>query len=150
VSGKSIVADINMDMFLPLYPLKRLVVYGLDESTLGDQMRAVAAQAGIELQKDRHPARNIFIRSDQYSFIREGVPSLFFKFGNLPDSAEEKMEKEWLRTRYHAPSDDLSQPVDKGAAAQFNEIIRELTVRIANGTARPAWKQESFFRRFEQ
>ncbi len=35
VAAKSIVADINMDMFLPLYPLKYLVVYGLEESTLG-------------------------------------------------------------------------------------------------------------------
>jgi Zn-dependent M28 family amino/carboxypeptidase len=150
VSGKSIVADINMDMFLPLYPLKHLVVYGLDESTLGDEMRAVAAQAGVELQKDREPARNIFIRSDQYSFIRQGVPSLFFKFGNLAGSPEDKMQQEWLRTRYHAPSDDLDQPVDKAAAVHFNEMIRELTVRVANGSARPAWKSESFFRRFEK
>lgn len=150
VKAKSIVADINMDMFLPLYPLKYLVVYGLEESTLGDQMKAVAAEAGVELQKDREPERNIFIRSDQYSFIKQGVPSLFFKFGNLPGSPEEKMQKEWLRLRYHAPSDDLSQPVDKAAAARFNEMIRELTVRAANGAARPAWKRESFFRRFEK
>lgn len=150
VKPKSIVADINMDMFLPLYPLKYLVVYGLEESTLGDQMKAVAAAAGVELLKDREPERNIFIRSDQYSFIRQGVPSLFFKFGNLPRSPEEKMEKEWLRMRYHAPSDDLSQPVDKAAAARFNEMIRELTVRAANGSTKPAWKKESFFRRFEK
>ena len=150
VKAKSIVADINIDMFLPLYPLKYLVVYGLEESTLGDQMKAVAAEAGVELQKDREPERNIFIRSDQYSFIRQGVPSLFFKFGNLLGSPEEKMEKEWLRVRYHAPSDDLSQPVDKAAAARFNEMIRELTVRAANGSTKPAWKKESFFRRFEK
>ncbi len=135
-------------MFLPLYPLKSLVVYGLSESTLGDQMRIVAAQAGIGLQKDREPERNIFIRSDQYSFIRQGVPALFFKFGNQPGSPEEEMEKDWLRLRYHAPSDDLGQPVDKVAAAQFNDLIRELTARVANADAKPVWKNESFFKRF--
>lgn len=150
VNAKSIVADINMDMFLPLYPLRYLVVYGLEESTLGDLMKAVAAEAGVELLKDREPERNIFIRSDQYSFIRQGVPSLFFKFGNLPGSPEEKLEKEWLRVRYHAPSDDLSQPVDKAAAARFNEMIRDLTVRAANEAAKPSWKKDSFFRRFEK
>ena len=150
VAAKSVVADINMDMFLPLYPLKYLVVYGLEETTLGDQMKAVAAEAGIELQKDPEPERNIFIRSDQYSFIKQGVPSLFFKFGNLPGSPEEKLQKEWLRLRYHAPSDDLNQPVDKAAAAHFNEMIAELTKRAANETARPAWKRESFFRRFQK
>ena len=35
VPAKSMVADINVDMFLPLYPLRILTVYGLDESTLG-------------------------------------------------------------------------------------------------------------------
>jgi len=150
VKVKSIVADINMDMFLPLYPLKYLVVYGLDESTLGDQMKTIAANAGITLQKDPEPERNIFIRSDQYSFIKQGVPSLFFKFGNLPGSPEDKMQKEWLRMRYHAPSDDLSQPVDLAAAAHFNELIRELTVRTANSDVRPGWKSESFFRRFQK
>ena len=147
---QSIVADVNMDMFLPLYPLKYLVVYGLDESTLGDQMKTIAANAGITLQKDPEPERNIFIRSDQYSFIKQGVPSLFFKFGNLPGSPEDKMQKEWLRMRYHAPSDDLSQPVDLAAAAHFNELIRELTVRTANSDVRPGWKSESFFRRFQK
>ncbi|MEO8128462.1 MAG: M28 family peptidase [Bryobacteraceae bacterium] len=150
VKLSSIVADINMDMFLPLYPLKYLVVYGLDESTLGDQMKAVAADAGVVLQKDPEPERNIFIRSDQYSFIKQGVPALFFKFGNLPGSPEDKMAKEWLRLRYHAPSDDLNQPVDLAAAAHFNELIRELTIRAANSDVRPAWKPESFFRRFQK
>ncbi len=92
----------------------------------------------------------MFIRSDQYSFIRQGVPSLFFKFGNLPGSPEDKLQKDWLHERYHAPSDDVNQPVDKIAAARFNEMILELTTRAANGAGRPAWKQESFFRRFQK
>lgn len=64
-----------------------------------------------------------------------------FKFGSLPGSPEEKMEKAWLRLRYHAPSGDLNQPVDKAAAAPFNEMIRALIVRAADGAAKPAWKQ---------
>ena len=74
VPRASIVADINMDMFLPLYPLRQLMVLGLDESDLGDDVRAVAAAVGIGVQADPQPLRNRFIRSDQYSFIREGVP----------------------------------------------------------------------------
>ncbi len=148
VNAKSIAADINLDMFLPLHKLQFLEVQGLDESTLGDDIRAIAEKAGITIQADKEPQRNLFIRSDQYSFIREGVPALAFKFGYLPGSPEEKLHKEWLKNRYHAPSDDLNQPVDKAAAARFNEIMFRLTERVANAAERPQWKENSFFRRF--
>jgi Zn-dependent M28 family amino/carboxypeptidase len=128
--------------------LKYLEVQGLGESTLGDDIRSVAKAAGVEVQADKEPERNRFIRSDQYSFIRHGVPALAFKFGFIPGTPEDKIFKDWLHDRYHAPSDDLNQPVDKPAAAQFNRIILALTERVANADARPEWKPDSFFKRF--
>jgi Zn-dependent M28 family amino/carboxypeptidase len=143
-----IVANINLDMYLPIHPLRILTVYGLDESTLGDDIRAAAKERGVEVEPDPEPLRNIFIRSDQYSFIRQGVPAVFFKFGYEEGSAEEKLQKEWLKNRYHAPSDDTRQPVDLEGAAKLNEIIAALTEQVANAEARPAWKDTSFFKRF--
>jgi Zn-dependent M28 family amino/carboxypeptidase len=148
VPAHSIVADINTDMFLPIYPLKILTVYGLDESTVGDDARAVAQRMGIKAQGDPEPARNIFIRSDQYNFVRIGIPSVMVDFGNEKGSPEAEMEKRWLTERYHAPSDDVNQPVDKPAAGQFNVLLENLIERIANDDARPAWKPNSFFRRY--
>ena len=73
-------------MYLPLHALEYLEVQGLAESTLGDDIRAVAEKAGVKIQSDKEPQRNLFIRSDQYSFIRHGIPALAFKFGYLPGS----------------------------------------------------------------
>jgi len=143
-----VVADINMDMFLPLFPLKYLEVQGLAESTLGDDVRAVAEAAGVQVQADKEPDRNRFIRSDQYSFIKHGVPSVAFKFGFIPGQPEEKIYRDWFTTRYHAVSDDLNQPVDKAAAAQFDAILAALALRVANAAEAPSWKSGSFFRRF--
>ena len=143
-----IAADINLDMFLPLVPLRALEVQGLDESTLGGDVRAAGAKFGVEIEADQHPQRNGFIRSDQYSFIKRGVPSLAFKFGFAPGTAEEKIFKDWLTNRYHAPSDDLEQPVNLEAAAKFDEVILDLSMRVANEPERPEWKAGSFFRRF--
>jgi Peptidase family M28 len=143
-----IVADINMDMFLPLFPLKWLEVQGLNESSLGDDIRDVASTAGVKVQADKEPNRNRFIRSDQYSFIKKGVPSLAFKFGFVPGGEEDKIFKAWYRDRYHGLKDDLSQPVDVEAAAQFNAILENLAVKVANAPQAPAWKPASFFRRF--
>ncbi len=145
-----IVADLNMDMYLPLFALKYLEVQGLDESTLGDDIRVVAEAQGVTVQADKEPEKNRFIRSDQYSFVKKGIPALAFKFGWMKGTPEEKTFQEWLRVRYHAPSDDINQPVDAEAAAQFNHLLMLLVQRVADADARPAWKQASFFRRFAQ
>jgi Zn-dependent M28 family amino/carboxypeptidase len=128
--------------------LKYLEVQGLAESTLGDDIRAACKKAGVEVQADKEPDRNLFIRSDQYSFIKQGVPALAFKFGYIPGSAQEKVAKDWLKNRYHAPSDDLNQPVDKAAAAEFNRILLDVGVRVADAAERPRWNDNSFFKRF--
>ena len=148
VPKDAIVADINTDMFLPIFPLKILTVYGLDESTLGDMARMVAQEQGVQVQADPQPLRNAFIRSDQYSFIRQGVPSVAMKVGFAPDSPEAAAEKKWLTERYHAPSDDVNQPVDLAAAGKFEDIVQALAIQVANGSQRPQWNSDSFFSRF--
>ena len=149
IDPKSMVADINIDMFLPIIPLKTLTIWGIDESDLGDLARGVAQSRGVAVQSDPEPQRNIFIRSDQYNFIRHGIPALAMGVSPDPNSADQKkLFKDWLTNRYHAPSDDLAQPVDLGAAAQYEEIIRSLMVTVANDPHRPEWKSDSFFRRY--
>ncbi len=144
-SGAKIVANINSDMFLPLYPMKNLLVFGLEESTLGDDARAIAAELGIGVQTDPQPQRNRFIRSDQYSFIRVGVPALALKVGYEPGSPEEAIDQKWFKERYHAPGDDLAQPVDYGAIGTYAEVMQRLTLRIANRAEVPAWRESSVF-----
>jgi hypothetical protein len=147
VTVKSLIADINIDMFRPLVPLKTLTVYGLAESDLGDMARTAAAANGVAVQPDPQPLRNAFVRSDQYYFIRHGVPSL--KMDVAPVNPEqEKLFKEWLTVRYHAPSDDLDQPIDRAAAAKYEDVIRTLMTDVANAAQAPQWKADSFFRRY--
>jgi len=148
VDPKSIVADINVDMFLPIVPLKVLKIEGIAESDLGDRAAAIARSVGGKPIADPEPLRNTFIRSDQYNFIRHGVPSLIMSVSAEPGTPEQAIFKEWLTKRYHAPSDDLKQPVDLGAAALYEEITRRLLLEVADTTARPAWKPDSFFRRY--
>jgi Zn-dependent M28 family amino/carboxypeptidase len=148
VAFDKIVADINLDMFLPLFPLKVIEVQGLTESSLGDTVRTVANEQGVDVQTDREPEQNRFIRSDQYSFIRGGIPSLAFKFGYEFGSPEEKIRRAWVSDVYHKPNDDTKQPVDVEAAAKFNRVILGLLQRVANDQARPRWNDTSFFKRF--
>jgi Zn-dependent M28 family amino/carboxypeptidase len=148
VDARSIVADINTDMFLPIVPLKTLMILGLDESTLGTRAAAVAKSVGVRPIADPMPLRSIFIRSDQYSFVLHGVPSVMMSVWAEPGSPQEKVLENWLSTRYHAPSDDVNQPVDLRAAALFEEIVLRLLVDTANADAKPRWNDDSFFRRY--
>jgi len=147
---ESIVANLNLDMFLPLHKLTVLHVYGMQESTIGPRVLDVARGFVLRVVGDPEPERNLFIRSDQYSFIRRGVPSIYLKFGFVKGSPEEKLQKDWLRERYHSPSDDTRQPVDVEAAGRFNRLVADLILSIGNAKRRPRWVPGSFFRRYTQ
>ncbi len=149
VSGR-IVADLNMDMFLPLYPMKYLEIQGLEESTLGPEIQRLAREIGVEVLPDPEPERILFVRSDQYNFVTQGVPSLMLSIGYRKGSPEEELSRAFFRERYHSPADDLSQPVDLVAAAQFTDLLGRLMVEIGNDPQPPRWNSDSFFRKFAE
>jgi Zn-dependent M28 family amino/carboxypeptidase len=150
VPASSIVANINTDMFLPIIPLQAVTVYGISESDLGEWAAKMAKQHGIEAYDDPKPQRNSFIRSDQYSFIRKGVPAVAMAVGCKLDTPQQKAIDEWLHNRYHAPSDDTQQPVNLETAGKFEGLVWDLLAFTANSEKTPEWKPDSFFKRFAQ
>jgi Zn-dependent M28 family amino/carboxypeptidase len=149
VPKPSIIADLNFDMPLPLWPLKSVLVQGEGESTLGEAARAVAAKQGLTLVPDPLPDRNSFTRTDQYSFVKAGVPALAFKFGFTKGSPEFQIEHDWRANRYHAPSDDLDQPgVMKEEAVKLDDYVAGIAAMVADAPAKPHWLETSVFRKF--
>jgi len=148
VPRDSIVANLNYDMALPLFPLTSVIALGAEDSSLGRDARAIGAAMGLPLAPDPFPERNSFVRSDQYSFIEAGVPALAFKFGFRAGSPEAEIERDWRATRYHGPTDDVAQPVHRLDEIRLHDFIAALALRIADAEARPRWNADSFFRRF--
>ncbi len=70
------------------------------------------------------------------------------EIGNEKGSKEAQIEKDWLTTRYHGRTDDTDQPIDMSAAQQFNDLVMQLILRVANENAKPEWGKQSFFKRF--
>jgi Peptidase family M28 len=143
VAKQEIVADINLDILRPIFPLNILTCLGLAESSLGATARQVGQNLGIEIRPDMEPERNLLRRSDQFSFIRIGVPAVAFVFGYNQGSPEEQVYRRWYAERYHKPSDDIDQPVDFAAAAKFNRFFEKLTTTVADADSRPAWNSNS-------
>ncbi len=142
---RTVVANLNTDMFLPLIPLTGVFAYGYDESDLADDLDAVVRANRLSVLPDPEPQENRFVRSDQYSFIRQGIPALAFKVGYRPGTPEEKIWQAWVREHYHKLSDDVSQPVNFETAARFNRMYADLALRVANRASRPVWRANSFF-----
>jgi hypothetical protein len=147
VPVSSIVADLNFDMPLPLWKLTKVFAPGEDESTLGADARAVAAAQGLAMTPDPLPDRNVFIRTDQFSFVRRGIPALAFKFGFAKDTPQFDIEHDWRSNRYHSPSDNLEQPgVMKEEAVKLDGYVAALARRVADADSRPEWLTTSVFK----
>jgi hypothetical protein len=144
-----IVANVNIDGLAILYPFREMIAFGADHSTLDSTVARVARGMGVTLAPDPFPQEAFFIRSDQYSFVRRGVPALFPFMGLRSDSGVDAPArfKEWLATRYHLPQDDVDQPMDLESGARNAQLEFLVGLEIANANERPAWKEGDFFGR---
>lgn len=148
VPFESVIGNINIDMLVMIARTKDLIPLGMDTNEIGDVARDVAREMNVELSPDPFPEEVLFVRSDQYPFIRRGIPALYVGPGYKavdPNIDLPKLHKEWLRTRYHAPGDDLQQPIDYSAALLLTEFDFRLGLALANRAERPKWKPGDYF-----
>ena len=143
-----IVADLTLDMPFLFHPLLDIVPYGAQHSTLAAPVSKAAQHLGIEIGTDPIPEQVLFIRSDHFSFVRQGVPSLFIKSGfKTGDPAKDgsAINAAYRRDVYHKPNDDMSQPFDFEAGAKHAQLNFLTGWLVAQETARPAWNPGDFF-----
>lgn len=144
----SLVAAINLDMPLLLYDFGDVVAFGAEHSSLGGTVREAAGEFGVALAPDPMPEENIFVRSDHYRFVQQGVPAVFLVTG--PRARDGTTDtgatiQRFLQAHYHRPSDDLDLPIDYAAAARFTRINARIGEMLANDPQRPYWLEGDFF-----
>jgi len=148
VEAASLVAAINIDMPVLLHDFKDVVALGAEHSTLGAAVERAAAKLGLQTSPDPMPEQSRFTRSDQYSFVRQGIPALFLGPGGASFTAGEDgnaLIRDFRRQRYHQPGDDLSQPFHWTAVQRFTQLQWELVKEIAQQAERPHWLPGDFF-----
>ncbi|MGE3489774.1 MAG: M28 family metallopeptidase [Vicinamibacterales bacterium] len=147
VPAGGIVADLTLDMPFLFHPLKDIVPYGAQHSTLSTPVNRAARKLGMAIGEDPIPEQVLFIRSDHYSFVRQGVPSLFIKSGFETGDARDgsAINAAYRRDVYHKPNDDMSQAFDFEAGADHARINFLTGWQVAEQSARPAWNEGDFF-----
>lgn len=135
-TGK-VVADVNLDMPILLYDFQDVVAFGAEHSTLGPIVEAAGKKMGVTLSPDPMPQENLFVRSDHYSFVKQGVPSVFLVTGFK--NGGEKIFKDFLATNYHKVSDQVTLPFNWEAGAKFARMNYLIAREIADGKQAPLW-----------
>ena len=146
---KSIVANVNIDGAPgSYYAMKDVVALGAEHSTLADEVATAAKEMGYDVSPDPMPEEVSFIRSDQYSFVLQGVPAVDVEDGvHATDPKVNGLEviKKWLVTRYHTPLDNMDQPIDFDSAAKGAVMNFLVGYQIAQHEAAPRWNKGDFF-----
>lgn len=149
-----LVANVNLDMPVLLYPFADMIAFGANHSSLGKVVENAAAKEGIALSADPMPEQAIFTRSDHYTLVKKGVPAVFLMTGFKSQDPKQDGGKIWasfFAKHYHKPSDDIPSLIkDYGAirydaGAVFANINFNIALDIANTTQRPYWLKDSFF-----
>ena len=155
----ALVADLNLDMPMLLAPSRDVVPIGGAHSSLGAAAQHAAEAVGMPVSKDPFPEEAVFVRSDQYAFVRAGVPALMLEGGVVPAASSAGKEanattmpllaqREFLRRCYHRPCDDITQPIQYEDAVRLAAYTARLAQDIATASDAPHWKGDDFFARF--
>lgn len=147
---KQVAADLNLDgMGTEVYgPVKVLVGYGAEHSSLGALLNEVAAASGLKVIPDPMPEEKSFYRSDHYFFVKKGVPGIMIL--GAPDGAKEAWMdrlKKWEKTDYHQPTDVVRPDWDWTGPRTMAGVMLVMGLRAANDDAMPAWVPSSVFNR---
>jgi len=149
VPKHSIVANINIDQVFLLYPLEDIIAFGAEHTSLESVIQRAAKKMGLVESPDPMPEQVVFIRSDQYSFVKQGIPAVMPSPGfKSPDGSKKAWDiaMKWMDDSYHSPQDDMNQPnLDFEAAAKFARFTFLCGYYVTQVPQRPTWNKNDFF-----
>lgn len=148
-----VVANQNIDGVMAMITASSdVLAFGYEHSNLSEAVDVAVARTGTPVSPDPTPEENLFVRSDQYSFVRQGIPAIWVQGGRTgarPGEDPQAALDEWIRERYHQPDDDLAQPLDlEGVEVELRANLM-VTHHILNEMGPIRWNEDSFlYRRF--
>jgi len=124
---------------------------GADQSSLLGALQAAARLEGLQVSVDSGAMfRGAFFRSDNFPFVRAGIPSISFQPGSnyvgRPGDYSEKVKAEWTAKRYHRPQDEFGPWYTVDGAVQESRVGLRTAIYAADASAQPTWNVDSEFR----
>ena len=145
---QQIVADINTDMPTIMAPLESVAPLGAEHSSLLKVVEQAASYVGLNVEPDPDPSEGRFVRSDQYNFVKAGIPALHIKYGYKKTTIEKNLAekvKVWREANYHKPSDEVNDTFVWSAGRKYAQVNFLISYLIAQNPERPTWNKGDFF-----
>jgi Zn-dependent M28 family amino/carboxypeptidase len=145
------VACINTDVMLFLGKFNDVTITGIGQSELDGWVQTEAAKKGRYVAPDPNPENGMFFRSDQFPFVKLGVPAIYAKgyvdaekYGK--DKTINEIKRYWKEV-YHTPSDEYNPKIDDlNGVLEDAKLLFQVGNSLANSTAWPAWNKDSEFK----
>jgi Zn-dependent M28 family amino/carboxypeptidase len=145
------VACINTDVMLFLGKFKDVMLTGSGQSELDEWVNHEAVKRGRYLAPDPNPENGMFFRSDQFPFVKQGVPAIYAKgyvdaekYGRVETM---KLVDQYWKVTYHSPSDEYHpENADLSGIVEDAKLLYQVGTNLANSSAWPAWKENSEFK----
>jgi len=148
VPVKNLVADVNTDMPTIIAPLLSVTALGAEHSSLSKVVDQAAAYMDLTVEPDPEPKENRFVRSDQYSFVKQGIPALHIKYGSRTPDGKNNLNElvgKWRAKYYHKPQDDINGMFDFDAGAKYARLNFLIGYMVADNATRPEWNKGDIF-----
>jgi hypothetical protein len=139
----STVADLDIDGVNVLGPAKAVSTMGLEESSLGEELAAIAKSQSRTVIPNPMLVAGGRYRTDRFAFARLGVPGIIIEGAELVGKSreeEERLSLDYLIHRYHQVTDSVRADWDFTGAADDLRLFYELGSALAQGGPRPTWK----------
>jgi Zn-dependent M28 family amino/carboxypeptidase len=143
-------ANINMDGFNQWGRTRDIVVIGLGNSDLDQNLRDAAAAQNRVLVPDAEPEKGFFYRSDHFEFAKQGVPALYTDAGvdyiDKPEGYGRQKRDEYTNNDYHAVSDEIKPDWDLAGAVEDLRLLFRVGFDVSQRDRFPEWMPGTEFK----
>jgi hypothetical protein len=135
------ILNINIDGVPFIDRYKSIEYIDGQNTNIGSYIKDFLKKSSLIVDEQPDFPQEKFKRSDQFSFIQAGVPSVLIQEGSKPfsKSVEEYnyLKRFYSEKIYHTPFDDLNQYINYDACADFANLITDFTIFMADNSTSP-------------
>lgn len=146
----STVAVINTDVILFLGKFRDITLTGYGYSDLDSLVEAVATPSGRYTVPDPNPENGMFFRSDQFPFVKKGVPAIFAKGYTDAEKYGREMTAGMItaywQSVYHTPQDEYDPDRDDlSGLVEDARLFYQVGGVLANSRYWPQFRENQGF-----
>ena len=147
------VANLTIDILQTAGPARDVVLVGVGQNELEDDLARAARAQGRTVTPDAKPERGLFYRADHFSLAKRGVPTLLLMgIGGGEDlatggrAAGDAWVADYTAHCYHQPCDSWSPVWDLRGAAADVDLLYMMGKDLGNSRRWPEWRPASEFK----